>query len=282
MHMPYSLNKSHSSAIRPALNSLDAAPAKSKGTMHISTILTIYAAIEFLAVACSAYFASLIYHFAVLRAWPDVTHYTVAATAVAMLVLGISLASRNFVAVRRQTRHVFVWRGLGAVALSFPIFLTILYFTHFVELYSRGTFLFQVACVSITVISMRALFYSWLQHALVSNQIEARRVVLIGDISHCSTFTNRLKISGIQTVAMFHLPKHCRMKEPIIHEMIAECRLLRVDDVIILANNKFMPTMFDLASALAELPAGVHVIPVDALNVFASSQITELGTLQTI
>ena len=67
-----------------------------------------------------------------------------------------------------------------------------------------------------------------------------------------------------------------------IREIIADCRSLRADDIIILANNEFMAAVFDLASSLAELPAGVHVVPVDALNVFASAQIVEFGNLQTI
>jgi Undecaprenyl-phosphate glucose phosphotransferase len=166
--------------------------------------------------------------------------------------------------------------------LAFSIFLSIIFVAKFSNEYSRVTFISQIIGVGLTVTSMRALFYSWLKSAIASNQIEARRVVLIGDISHCSKFTNRLKISGIQTVAVFQLPKRRSMRGPRIGEIIAECRSHRVDDIIVLANNEFMPAMFDLAAALSELPAGVHVVPVDALNVFASSQIIELGNLQTI
>ena len=37
--------------------------------------------------------------------------------------------------------------------------------------------------MGIAVVSARAIFFSWLQTAIASNRIEARRVVLIGDVS---------------------------------------------------------------------------------------------------
>lgn len=282
MHTPNLLSKSHSSAIRPPLTSLDAAPSKSKGTTNLNTALITYAAIEFLAIACSAYFIGLFYQGTFLNSWHTDPKYILAAVFIATLVALTSVGFRSFVAIRKQPRHVFLWRGMKAVALAFSIFLSIIFIAKLSDEYSRVTFIFQIFGVTFTMICMRALFYSWLQHAIVLDKIEARRVALIGDISHCSMFANRLKTSGIKTIGVFNLPKLHSMKGLTIRKIVAECRSLQVDDIIVLANNKFMPGMFDFASALAELPAGIHIVPVDALNVFASSQITELGNLQTI
>ena len=263
------------------------APSKSIGTARLNTVLIKYAAIEFLAVACSAYFASAIYHFAILQSGHNVQEYIVAAVIIAILILVISLALQNFNAIQRQPRHMFLWRGLAAVALAFPIFLTILYFTHFTDTYSRGTFLIQIFSTSITVGCGRMFLYSWLQTAIASNRIEARRVVLIGDVSPCLKFADRLKINGIQTVGFFRLPTWHNMKaaaitNPKFREMIDQIRSLHADDIIILADNEIIPTMLNLASSIAELPAAVHIVPLDMLNVLASAQITELGDLQTI
>ena len=43
-----------------------------------------------------------------------------------------------------------------------------------------------------------------------------------------------------------------------------------------------MPTIFDFTSCLSELPLGIHIVPVDALNALASLQIAEFDSLQTI
>lgn len=166
--------------------------------------------------------------------------------------------------------------------LAFPIFLSVLYIAKLSNQYSRGIFIVQIIGVGLTVICMRVLFYSWLRSAIASNQVEARRVVLIGDSSQRSEFADRLRNSGIKAVGFFDLPMRRNLRDPQIGELIASCRSLRADDIIILANNEFMAAMLDLASSLAELPAGVHVVPADALNVFASAQITEFGNLQTI
>jgi Undecaprenyl-phosphate glucose phosphotransferase len=270
-----------------AVNPADAAPSKSKGATRLNSILTIYATFEFLAVACSAYFYSLIYHRIIFQSWHTATGYILAAAAIATLVLLISLGFNSFIGMRRQPRHVFLWRGVGAVLFAFSIFLTILFVAKLAEDYSRGAFISQIIGVGITVTTIRAFFYSWLQSAILSNRIEARRVVLIGDTPQCSKFADRLKTSGIQTIGSFRLPT-CRgikgaiTTNPKICEMIAECRFLRADDIIVLANKEDMPVMFGLASSLAELPAGIHIVPVDALEILASSRIIEFGNLQTI
>ena len=182
---------------------------------------------------------------------------------------------------------MFLWKGAGTVALAFSIFLTIIFVTKYSDEYSRITFILQIFGVGIAVVSMRALFYLWLQAAFAANRIEARRVALIGDDAHCSMFAKRLEITGIRTAGSFRLPEHCHLRNGIvinqtIRNLITDIRALRIDDVIVLANNKFMARVFDLSSSLAELPAGVHIIPVDALNIFASSKIAEFGSLQTI
>ena len=278
----YTLNESRSAAVRAESVPLDAAPAKSIGTTHLNTALVTYASIEFVAVACSAYFIGLLYHGIFLNSWRTEPKYILAATFIAALVAFISIALHSFIAIRRQPRHIFLWRGMAAVMLAFPVFLSIIFISRLSSEYSRVTFIAQIIGVGLTVVCMRVLFYSWLQSAITANQIEARRVALIGDVSHCSIFADRLKTSGIRTVGFFGLPTRRRRKDQKIREIIANCRSLRADDIIILANNESMAAMFDLASSLAELPAGVHVVPVDALNVFASAQIAEFGNLQTI
>jgi Undecaprenyl-phosphate glucose phosphotransferase len=267
--------------------SFDATPFKSMGTTHLNTAVTVYAASEFLAVACAAYLLAFFYHVIILESWQSDPTYILAAVFIATLVSLTSLGFHNFIAIRRQPRHIFLWRGAGAVVLAFSIFLTIIFIAKLSNEYSRVTFIFQMFGVSITVVSTRAFFYSWLQAAIASNKIEARSVALIGRISDCSRFADRLKISGIQTIGSFRLPKSRCINDatttnPEIHEIIAACRCLRADDIIVLANNNEMPRMFDLASSLAELPAGVHIVPVDALEILASSRIIEFGNVQTI
>ena len=43
-----------------------------------------------------------------------------------------------------------------------------------------------------------------------------------------------------------------------------------------------MPVIFEFTASLAELPVGVHIVPVEALNSLASLQVAEFDSLQTI
>jgi Undecaprenyl-phosphate glucose phosphotransferase len=64
--------------------------------------------------------------------------------------------------------------------------------------------------------------------------------------------------------------------------LVADIRSLLPDDVLILAERTITATTVELASTLAEIPAGVHVVPINAINLLASAQIKSIGLLQTI
>jgi Undecaprenyl-phosphate glucose phosphotransferase len=64
--------------------------------------------------------------------------------------------------------------------------------------------------------------------------------------------------------------------------LIKACRLLRPDDILILANQDNLPQIASLVVSLSEIPAGFHVIPVEAADVLASARIIEFGSLITM
>jgi len=243
--------------------------------------------LEFIIVGCSAYFASTAYHFITYNSLQAEPKYFLAAFVIAALVLLISIGFHNFFAFRRQARHIFLWRGIGSVALAFSAFVTILFFTQSAEVYSRGSLIFQIVSVACSVILLRSVFYSWLQTAIASNRVEARRIVLIGDSAQCSKFASRLNVSGYKTIGSFRLPEKGTSQDrpggnQAIRKLISDLRRHRADDVLILTGNDFMSEIFGFTSALTELPVGVHIVPVDAPNFLSSSQIAEFGSLQTI
>lgn len=284
----FALNNSQASAVSPKIaKPMNGVSASSADALHLNTALVLYASIEFCAVACAAYFASSVYHYVSFGSVQSTPIYVLAAGSLASLVLVISVAFHNFFAFRRQPRHIFLWRGIGSVGLAFSVFLTTLFFTQSAEAYSRGSLIFQFICVAITIVGSRAIFYSWMQRAIASGQIEARRVALVGDSVQCAKFAKRLNAVGINTVGTVQLPQSggwetTFAKTEIIREIISGLRPLRVDDIIVLANNSFLPMVFDFTSSLGEIPVGVHIVPVEALNVLAASQIDEFGNLRTI
>ena len=215
LHSPQIPSGTYSSAELAPASPIDAANenslgTQSKATTRLTTALAVYVTIEFVAVTSSALFTAFLYHFFLRKSWSlnNFVSYASAATVIAILVLLISFAFKNFSAIRRQDRHKLLWSGIGTVSLAFSFFLTIFFLTQFGEMYSRATLVFQFvgACVAISV--ARALFYSWLHSAIASGRIEARRVALIGDTAQFSIFAERLKSSGALIVGSFHFPRH--------------------------------------------------------------------------
>src|SRR5262245_52748893 len=66
----------------------------------LSALLIKLGALEFFAIACSAYLASTLYHLAVWHEGPVVVRYALAACAIATLVLVVSTACRHFSSIQ--------------------------------------------------------------------------------------------------------------------------------------------------------------------------------------
>lgn len=284
-------SSSQSAAIRSHLISKEADRPKPVNKTRLPIILGKIVALEFLAVASSAYIASAVYHSFVLLSPLPITQYVFAALFIATWVSLVSVGFQHFVAIQMRPLHMLLWNGIGAVALSFSFLLSAIFLLKFGEDYSRGSFLFQIVCVSATVIGVRAICYSWIRSAIASGAIEARHVVLIGDATRCAQFSDRLKASAIQSVAVFRSPwqgdgsfagngKDTYDRK--VRKLIEACRTIRPDEVIVLATHDDLPKTMNLASSLSELPVGLHIVPVDALELVASSHIAEFGGLFTI
>lgn len=265
------------------------AHAQSPRTRRLSEVVTQIAAIEFMAVGLSAYAASLAYHYLLSDSLPPAYQYVPAAVFIAFLVSFSSVSFRQFSGIQTQPRHRFLWNGIAAVGLAFSLFLSTLFLLKISEGYSRGSFVFQVLGVLVAVVATRGLAYSWLQSTIAAGLLTARRVVLIGDDAVCSQFADRLKATGISSVASFRFPSET---ESILAQngiktgssipgILDVCRNKHPDDVIIIADQENGSTIPCLTGKLSELPINVHVVPRDSLDLLATSRIAEFGNVIT-
>ena len=83
---------------------------------------------------------------------------------------------------------MFLWSGASGVFFVFSFFISAIFLLRISEGYSRGTVIAQGVSVLFTVFCTRAIWFSVLQPAIASGLIEARRIILIADPSHCSQF----------------------------------------------------------------------------------------------
>src|SRR5882672_205411 len=248
--------------------------------------------LEFFVVAGAAYVASVIYHGAVMGGLPSSPLYIAANLFLAATVESIARGFGHYKHSQSQSRHGFLFSGFGAVALAFSFLLSTLFLLKITEVYSRATFVFQFITVEFAVLAARTFFYSRLQSSIAAGLVNARRVVLIGDAIDRAEFANRLKATAIQTVGSFPLPvwrddptgdgdpPECAERE--VRTLIDGCRRLKPDDILILAKQDGLARLNGLVCSLSEVPAGLHVVLVEAATFLAPARIVEFGNTVTM
>ncbi|MGL3211801.1 hypothetical protein [Bradyrhizobium sp. BR 1433] len=260
----------------------------------MAALLVLAAGAEFLLVAVGAFAAAVLYYRLVLALdYPDTPKYILESLLIATLQLLVSVGLRQYSRIQTQPRHIFLWSGVSAVFFVFSFFISTIFLLKISDGYSRATVMAQAASVIVMVLFARAICFSLLQPAIASGLIDARRVILIGEPSHCLDFSARVSATGIRTIRSFELPTfrkgssasgHSGAVEVLSHvrELIAECRPLRADDIVILTSESDVRAALALAGALSELPVDVHVVPVGAIDLMAVSRITQFGNMVTM
>jgi len=262
---------------------------------RLSVLLVSAAATEFLFVAVAAYFAAIVYHGFILQSLPDPAKYIPESLLIASLNLLVCIGYRQYSRIQTQPRHAFLWNGVSGVFLVFFFFLSAMFVLKHSEDYSRATVIVQAASVCLAVLCTRTMWFSLLHRAIASGFVDARRIILIGDPAHCLHFSAQAIATGIRTIRTFELPSprarssiHARSNTmnalADVRQLVADCRPLRADDIVILVPQQETGSALALAIAsdLSELPVDVHVVPVGTLELMAMSQITEFGNMVTM
>ncbi len=221
------------------------------GKSRLAALLALAASTEFLLVAVAAYSAAVLYHRLILLDSPDAAKYVQESLLISTFQLLVSIGLRQYSRIQTQPRHMFLWSGASGVFFVFSFFISTIFLLKISEGYSRATVLAQAVSVLLTVLCTRAIWFSLLQPAIASGLIEARRVILIGDPSHCLQFSARAIATGIRTIRSFDFPTFragssvparpgAVQVRPDARQLVADCRPLRA----------FRSRMFRLPSRL--------------------------------
>ena len=249
-------------------------------------------AIDFFSVASSMYLSTALYYDVTFKAFPP-TPYIWAALVVGALFVSISLGFRHLGALQKRQLHRFLWNGVGAVALSFVLFLSFIFLLKIAQEYSRGAFLFQFVGVTVAACTSRTFTFLWFRSAVVSGAVEGRRTILIGDTALYSNVIDELRGDGIHIVGTvplrrsdgrttFSLDDNALTSNVVERDLRNLCRRMLPDDIVILAGGNDLTLASTLARSLSELPCNVHIAPLDAIKFLSRSQIADLGGMMTL
>ena len=262
------------------------------GKGRLAALLVLAATTEFILVAIAAYSAAVLYHRLILLDSSDAANIKDSLLSSTMQLL-VSIGLHQYSRIQTQPRHVFLRSGVSAVFFVFSFFISTIFLLKISECYSRATVIAQGASVLLAVLCARAISFSLLQPGIASGLIDARRVVFIGDPSHTLHFSARAIATGIQTIRSFDFPTFRAASSvltrpgavqvlPNVRQLVADCRPLRADEIVILTSEPDVPAALPLASALSELPVDVHVVPVGTIDLMAVSRITLFGNIVTM
>jgi Undecaprenyl-phosphate glucose phosphotransferase len=251
---------------------------------RLERLLVRVVALEFFLIASTCYITSTIYYEAFLATSPPIEHYVPAALFIAFLVLLTALGFKHYIGIQAKSRDWFLWSGIGAVALAFSLFLSLLFVLKIADWYSRGTFFFQFIGTGVVMLIARASTHTRIRRAIRSGAVEARRAVLVGDPTENRDILNNLREFGIRATGPLPLP-HVHGNtvpgvgalSPNIRKFVEKCRAFKPDDIIFLAMPRDLPQTACVADALSELPVTVHIIPMGASDLWGSSKVVHFG-----
>jgi Undecaprenyl-phosphate glucose phosphotransferase len=245
--------------------------------------------IEFSIVAAICFLTTCLYYYAVLTVAPTALEYFSAALLIPLLIVLFSLGFKQYLAIQTQPRDRFMLSGLGAVALGFSLFLSLLFLFKIGDWYSRATFFTQFFGVSAAILVARSAIHSHVRRAIRSGSVEARKAVLVGDAKSNGHVMRRLQRQGVHWAGFLSFPyvhgypaSGVEVFSPGIRNFIERCRAHKPDDIIFLADTVDLPRIAALVGPLSELPVSVHVIPTASTELWASARVANLGETATI
>jgi Undecaprenyl-phosphate glucose phosphotransferase len=240
-------------------------------------------------IATTCFVTSSLYFYAVLAVAPFSFEYLSAALLIALSIVLLSLALKQYVAIQAQARDRFMLSGLGSVALGFSLFLSALFLLKIGDWYSRGTFFIQFLCVGVAILITRGTVHNQVRSAIQSGSVEARKAVLVGDAKSHADVVGRLQQQGVRWASVLSFPyvhgsadSTVEIYSPGIRRFVERCRAYRPDDIIFLADTADLPRVGTLIGPLSELPASVHVIPTASPEFWSSAKVANLGETTTI
>jgi Undecaprenyl-phosphate glucose phosphotransferase len=124
------------------------------------------------------------------------------------------------------------------------------------------------------------------REAIAKNRVESRRAIIISTTSDHAPVERPLSDAGVTIVRSLPFPAPVgsgrRDNTGPLRRLVKTCRAARPDDILILTMAGDLAKSVSVADALSELPASVHIVPVDTAELFGSARLGELGALITI
>ena len=236
------------------------------------------AAFEIAAIAGSTYFAFVSYHLIVWGGVPAAIPYGWICTGLSLLYGLICLADRQYDSLGAEwNQQAFVHRGALALALAFVFLLAFMFITGAVAVYSRGTFLAQVALALPVQVTVRILLWRAVEAARRRGYLTSPGILVLvfPGVEKPMRLLEQLSSRQEEIRRIYYL--NPERSDAQLKSIPHESRALQCESVLLLFGSDGMDAVARAVDTLSEMPIKVQLLPIGMLDLMNCSRIGYYG-----
>ncbi|WP_442754098.1 exopolysaccharide biosynthesis polyprenyl glycosylphosphotransferase [Methylocystis sp. JAN1] len=263
-------------------------PQNSASRRNTATVRLVFsilaAALDFLSIALASVAAQIGYHMA---AYGE-SGLTAANLQPGLIAAGAFLLAN---AVRHEYSFANYLRLRGHAWRSFVLWTLVTLFAMAVGFFakttaetSRGAFALAYVLGFASVFAQRATLSHFVRASAAAGGVSARRLFLVGLEKDVETFTYRYRpwTCGMNVVASVALRDSAHTIRDDLTLAVASARMLRPDDIFILAPWSRTDVIDECVTAFLHVPARVHLGPERVLDRFVDARIDRIGSITSL
>ena len=245
-------------------------------------LAVLVALIEMGAIGASTYVAFVAYHRVVWNALPGTISYGWMCTGLALVYGVICLADKQYDFLGAEWKQRGFQRGVLALTLAFVLLLAFLFLNGTLALYSRGTFVAQVAFALPVQITVRAMLWRAVETARKRGHwIPPGVIVLVfPGVEMPQRFLRRLSSRQEEIHRIY-----CLEPDDVdgqLKTILHDGRILQCDSALLLFDADTMKTVVRAVDSLSEIPLRLQLLPIGMLDFMHSSRIGYYGCARVI
>jgi Undecaprenyl-phosphate glucose phosphotransferase len=285
MSMAEVLDKTEKSA---SSNSRKVLPGTLQARGTIAVPLT-----EFIVVSTTAYITSVVYHLLVYGSFFQSNIYIAFSLFLASLYFVICLATDQYNLLGEKWRRDGAKAGVGAIALAFTFFLSLIFVFDLQGSFSRGTIISQFGLVSAAVVITRVILTQNLERAIRAGKLRGRGIIIVSLAAdfRIADYASKLCTASDRIVRFYQIPtsqvdkvKHSPLANfaNVIRRIRIQCRESDVDLIIVVYDGPNQAVVENIVEAFYELPVQIRLMPMGMVPFMQRSQVVPTGQFSTL
>lgn len=242
------------------------------------------AALDFSTIVISAVMVQALYHLAIYG-WNGLTASNLQISVIAAATFVLANAVRNEYCFSKYLQlRGHAWRCFSLWTVVSLLAVAIGFLTRSTSETSRAAFLLVYGVGFVAIFAQRATLSHFVRSSAAAGGVSARRIFLVGFEREVETFTYRYKpwTCGMNVVAAVVLRDNAETLEDDLTLAAASARMLRPDDVFILAPWSRAEAIDACVTAFLRVPARIHLGPERVLDRFVDAQIDKVGAISSL